>query len=85
MRLGIVAIILFTSVTTGLAGDFTPIPKNKIAQLGANCVVRCDNLFNLCLQLCGSSCVATSINRLPVSRNCDFERDFCLIGCRSLN
>jgi hypothetical protein len=30
MRLGIVAIILFTLVTTGLAGDFTPIPKIRL-------------------------------------------------------
>jgi hypothetical protein len=39
-------------------------------------------LFNQCLQLCGNSCLSTSINRLPVSRNCDVERDLCILSCQ---
>jgi hypothetical protein len=81
MKLGATLIILFYfSITTSFAGNFTPIPKSKIAQSGA-CAANCQSLFNLCLQLCGSSCLSTSTNRLPVTRNCDFERDACLRGC----
>ena len=39
-----VAIILLSS-TFSFAGNFTPIPKNKVAQIG--CSTQCENLFNL--------------------------------------
>ena len=82
LRLSAAAIILLSSITISFAGNFTPIPKNKIAQGG--CALNCQTLFNQCIQLCGSSCVSTSSNRLPASRNCDFEQAQCLQGCRSI-
>jgi hypothetical protein len=80
LRLSAAAIILSSSITICLAGNFTPVPKNKIAQGG--CALNCQVLFNQCLQLCGSNCFSTSSNRLPVSRNCDVEQIICLQGCR---
>ena len=80
MKQVVAAIILLSSITTSFAGNFTPIPKNKIAQF--NCAANCQTLFNQCLQLCGNSCLSTSINRLPVSRNCDVERDLCILSCQ---
>jgi hypothetical protein len=82
LGLSAAAIILLSSITISFADNFTPIPKNKIAQGG--CALNCQNLFNQCIQLCGSSCVSTSSNRLPVSRNCDVEQALCLQGCRSI-
>ena len=81
MKQIVAAIILLSSITTSFADNFTPIPKNKIAQSQFNCSANCQILFNQCLQLCGFSCVSTSTNRLPVSRNCDVERDLCFLSC----
>jgi hypothetical protein len=70
MKLTVAAVILFTSVTTSFAGNFTPIPKNKVAQ---SCFATCQIQFQLCLSVCGNACVSTSLNRLPASRNCDLR------------
>jgi hypothetical protein len=80
LRKQCIAAILLSSITISFAGNFTPIPKNRIAQGG--CALNCQVLLNQCLQLCGSSCFSTSTNRLPVSRNCDLEQILCLQGCR---
>ena len=80
MKVTVAAVILFASVTTSFAGNFTPIPKNKVAQ---SCLAACAIQFQVCLQLCGIACVSTSLNRLPASRNCDFELEYCQRGCRS--
>ena len=79
MKLIAAAIILFSSITFSFAGNYSPVSKNKIAQVG--CVAVCQNLFNQCLNLCGNSCLSTSTNRLPVSRNCDIEQALCLQSC----
>jgi hypothetical protein len=82
LRSSAAAIIFLSSFTISFAGNFAPIQKNKIAQGG--CALSCQTLFNQCIQLCGSSCVSTSTNRLPVSRNCDVEQALCLQGCRGV-
>ena len=81
MKLSVAAVILFSSITFGFAGNFTPTPKNKIAQGG--CALNCQALFNQCLQVCGSNCSSFSTNKPATARNCDVERDFCLQGCRA--
>jgi hypothetical protein len=82
MKLTFAAVILFTSVITSFAGNFTPIPKNKVAQT-QSCSANCQFAFLLCLQICGNACVSTALNRLPASRNCDFELEACQRGCLS--
>ena len=49
MKLGVAAIVLFSSVATSFAGNVTPIPKMKIAQTG--CAAACQNNFNVCVNL----------------------------------
>jgi hypothetical protein len=82
MKLTVAAVILFTSVTTSFAGNFTPIPKNKVAQ-STSCFITCQITFQFCLSVCGSACVSTSVAKPPVSRNCDFELEACQRGCLS--
>ena len=48
MKLTVAAIILLSSIATSFAGNFTPIPKNKIAQA---CNDACQNAFDLCVRL----------------------------------
>jgi hypothetical protein len=85
MKLVAAAIILFFSITISVAGNFTPIPKNKIAQ--SNCVSQCQNLFNLCLLVCGQFCLSDVLDKLTppnkpvVFRNCDLERVICVRNC----
>ena len=43
------AIILLSSATISFAGNFTPIPKIKMAQTG--CAASCQNNFNVCVNL----------------------------------
>ena len=43
------AIILLSFGTISFAGNFTPIPKNKIVQTG--CGGMCQNNFAVCVQL----------------------------------
>ena len=81
MKLAAAAIILLSSITTGLAGNFTPIPKNKIVQ--NFCFNNCQLTFLLCLSVCGNSCTSTSANKPVTSRNCDFELEACQRGCLS--
>jgi hypothetical protein len=81
MKLTVAAVILFTSVTTSFSGNFTPIPKNKVAQAG--CFTTCQIQFQLCLAVCGNACLSTSSTRPGVSRNCDFELEACQRGCLS--
>jgi hypothetical protein len=79
MKLSAAAIIFFSSITISFAGNFTPVPKNKIAQSG--CSTACQNLFNVCLQVCGGNCLSTSPNKPAVGRNCDIEELLCLQNC----
>ena len=86
LKLGAAAIILFSSITISVAGSFTPIPKNKIAQ--SSCASQCQNFFNLCLLVCGQFCTSDVINNLTnltnkpvVYRNCDLERAVCVRNC----
>ena len=80
MKLSAVAIILLSSITTSFAGNFTPIPKIKIAQ--TTCLDNCQRAFVLCLGVCGSNCTSLSNNRPAVSRNCDVEQAICQRGCQ---
>jgi hypothetical protein len=82
MKLTVAAVILFTSVTTSFAGNFTPIRKNKVAQ-SSSCFTTCQIAFQLCLAVCGNACVSTSATKPPVTRNCDFELEACQRGCLS--
>jgi hypothetical protein len=82
MKLTVAAVILLTSITNSFAGNFTPIPKNKVAQT-QSCSANCQFAFQLCLSICGNACVSTALNRLPASRNCDFELEACQRGCLS--
>jgi hypothetical protein len=66
------AIILFCAVTTGFAGNFTPIPNNKIAQT-QSCVDNCLTAFDICVRLRGNS---------TVGRSCEAEQSFCLMSCQ---
>jgi len=52
MKLSVAAILLFSSIATSFAGNFTPIPKNKIVQ---SCAVNCQNSFDLCARLSAST------------------------------
>src|SRR5262245_21524546 len=66
MKLALAAVILFCSITTGFAGNFTPIPKNKVAQRRS---ANCQFAFLLCLQVCGSGCQSLRSDRPAGSRN----------------
>jgi len=67
------AIILFSPATTGFAGNFTPVPKNKVVQSQA-CFDNCRTAFDLCVRLRGGS---------TVGRNCESEQSFCLMACQT--
>jgi len=79
MKITATAIIFFSSIAISLAGNFTPIAKNKIAQSG--CSANCQNLFLQCLQVCGNNCLSTSTNKPVASRNCDTEQAICVKNC----
>ena len=79
MKITVAAVILFTSVATSFAGNFTPIPKNRVAQ--AACSAACQLAFQACLQVCGSGCQSLRADRPRITRNCDFELDACQRGC----
>ena len=83
LKLGAAAIILFSfSVTASFAGNFTPIPKDKIVQ--NTCFDRCQSDFDLCIRLCGNSCLSSPplTGGFPqAKRNCDFELNFCQTKC----
>ena len=83
MKLGVAALILFSLATGCFADNFTPVLKYRIAQVG--CASQCQNLFSLCLQVCGGNCLSFAVTRPAVSRNCDLERDVCLRSCRPGN
>ena len=89
MKLGLVAIILFASTPASFAGNFTPIPKNKIAQ--TQCSTKCQVLFDTCDRLrtppppppptAGTQQVSPVVPPVIIGQNCEFERDTCLRAC----
>src|SRR5262245_11899256 len=81
MKITVAAVILFTSVTTSFAGNFTPIPKVRVVQ--AACSAACQLAFQACLQVCGTGCQSLRADRPRITRNCDFELDACQRGLLS--
>ena len=89
MKLSVVAIILFASTPASFAGNFTPIPKNKIAQ--TSCSTKCQVLFDTCTRLrtpppappptAGTQQVSPVVPPVIIGQNCEFERDTCLRFC----
>jgi hypothetical protein len=88
MKLSAAAIILFCSIATSFAGNFTPIPKNKIVQNA--CLNNCQIQFDLCVRLRGTATRPPTVGTQQVapppippinSPNCEFDRDFCLRKC----
>ena len=80
-------IILFCSVVTSFAGNFAPIPKNKIAQ---SCAVTCQNNFDLCAKLrtpppppptTGTQQTTPSVPL--VVGNCEGDLKLCLLVCQT--
>ena len=89
MKLSVAAIILFSSIATSFAGNFTPIPKNKIVQTG--CAVACQSNFDVCVRLripptppptVGTQQVAPPAP-LVVGPNCEGELNICLLRCQA--
>lgn len=72
MRLTAAAIILLSSTTISFAGNFTPIPKSKIAQSQA-CFNNCQTAFDLCVRLNAGS---------TIGRNCQSDLNFCQAACQ---
>jgi hypothetical protein len=66
------AIILFSSATMSFAGNFTPVPKNKIVQ-SQSCLNNCQTAFDLCVRLNSGSIVV---------RNCQSELSSCQTACQ---
>ena len=90
MNLGVAAIILFSSIATSFAGNFTPIPKNKIVQNA--CSFNCQNNFDVCVRLrvpppppptAGTQQVGPSTPPLIVGPNCEADRNICLLACQT--
>ena len=88
MKLTVAAIILLSSIATSFAGNFTPIPKNKIAQ---SCSATCQNLFNLCVKLnvpppqpppTAGTQQTTPTPPLIVG-NCQGDLTLCLLSCQA--
>ena len=83
------AIILLSSATISFAGNFTPIPKNKIVQTG--CGGMCQNNFAVCVQLnvpppvpppiAGTQQV-TPTAPLPIGPDCAANLKVCLLLCQ---
>ena len=88
MKLGVAAIILFSSVATGFAGNVTPIPKMKIVQTG--CAASCQNNFTVCSKLnapppipptAGTQQVTPSAP-LVIGPDCAANLNTCLLLCQ---
>jgi hypothetical protein len=89
LRLSAAAIILSSSITISFAGNFTPIPKNKIAQF---CAVNCQNAFSLCVQLSappatppptvGTQQVTPTVP-LVIGPDCQANLNLCLLSCQA--
>ena len=81
MKLVAAAIVLFSSTTTSVAGNFTPIPKNKIVQ--NTCFDRCQGEFELCLRLSGTNSICNGPFMNPsAKRCCDLEQNICQTKCQ---
>jgi hypothetical protein len=90
MKLSAATIILFASIPTSFAGNFTPIPKNKIVQNA--CFTNCRTAFDLCVRLRGTGAppptvgtqqVAPTTAPLVVGANCELDRAYRLRACTS--
>jgi len=57
MKRSIAAIIFFSSITTGIAGNAASI----VAQ-NQSCATKCQVFFSQCLQLCGANCTTAGIS-----------------------
>src|SRR4029453_17781499 len=91
MKLSVAAIILLASIQASLAGNFTPIPKNKIVQ--SDCTPSCRAAFDTCVRVRGTGTlpptigtqqVATPAVPLVIGPNCEFDRDACVRCCRGV-
>jgi hypothetical protein len=97
MNLNVAAIILFSSIATCFAGNFTPVPKSKVVQNIQNCPANCQNNFNLCVRLRGTQFQpivtpgTTPITPPPtivapvqsgIGPNCELDQNFCLRSCQ---
>lgn len=97
MELNVAAIILFSSIATCFAGNFTPIPKNKVVQNSQNCFANCQNNFNLCLSLRGTQLQPIVTSPAPgtppivaparpgIGPNCEGDQTLCLLSCQQSN
>jgi hypothetical protein len=97
MKLNVAAIILFSSVATSFAGNFTPIPKNKVVQNLQLCSAKCQNNFALCVQLRGTQfqpivtpgttpSTPPTISTTPalgIGPNCEGDQNLCLLSCQA--
>src|SRR5262245_43498881 len=96
MKPVVTAIILFASIQTSFAGNFTPIPKNKTAQI-VDCTAGCGFTFDTCVRVrgtggpsptaagtAGTQQVATPTRPIIIGPSCEFDRDACLRGCASI-
>lgn len=91
MKLNVAAIILFSSIAICSAGNFTPIPKNRVVQDIQNCFAKCQNDFNLCISLRGTpfqpivtpNTPAIVAPTRPVGRNCEGDQSLCLMSCQA--
>ena len=88
MKLSAAMIILFASIQASFAGNFTPIPKNKIAQTA--CSNNCQTAFALCVRLrgigappptLGTQQVAPAAPPLVIGANCELDQAACLRAC----
>ena len=88
MKLVAATIILFMSTEASFAGNFTPIPKNKLAQ--TPCATSCQVLFDTCARLrapppppatAGTQQVAPQTPSVVIGPNCEFEQAACLRAC----
>ena len=88
MKLSVAAIIFFASIPASFAGNFTPIPKNKIVQV--SCTFSCQSAFDQCVRLrgtggapptTGTQQVVTPAVTPQVGPLCEADRDACLRGC----
>jgi hypothetical protein len=91
MKLTVAAIILLASIPASFAGNFTPIPKNKIAQV--DCSPSCLAAFDTCVRLrgtggppptVGTQQVATPVVTTIIGPLCEADRDACLRGCAAI-
>jgi hypothetical protein len=88
MKFSVAAVVLFSSIATSFAGNFTPIPKNKIVQV---CAVNCQTAFDLCVKLSAPPplpppTVGTqqTTPTVPlVVGNCEGDLKICLLVCQA--